>query len=137
MTSEKDDFAKLPDLQNKQRDVSLSNMALLILQEIWKVVHFWCQEILKSKVANGRSQRIEYILAEKRNSGTRFGHFFITSSSSHFFDKTDFEQYLVKSKKQKFDMACDSNILINQFLSGKSVCTETVDFNSIPGRVEP
>ena len=34
-------------------------------------------------------------------------------------------------------MACDSNILIIQFLSGKSVCTETVDSDSIPGRVEP
>ena len=25
------------------------------------------------------------------------GHFFITSSSSHFFNKTDFEQFLIKN----------------------------------------
>ena len=37
------------------------------------------------------------IFANKGNREKRFGHLFITSSCSHFFNKTDFEQYLFKN----------------------------------------
>ena len=46
-------------------------------------------------VANGtESNGLNRIFANKRNFKKGLGHFFITSRSSHFFSKTDFEQCL-------------------------------------------
>ena len=39
-------------------------------------------------------KRINHVFANKGNCGKSLGHIFITSSRSHFFNKTDFEQYL-------------------------------------------
>ena len=39
------------------------------------------------------SKRIKSIFEDKGKSGTRFGHLFITSSSSYFFNKADLKLY--------------------------------------------
>ena len=42
-------------------------------------------------------KKIKFIFADKENSGTSFrAHLFITSSSSYFFNKTDFKRYRFK-----------------------------------------
>ena len=51
----------------------------------------------KMMVANGtESNELNRIFANKGNCGKVLGHLFITSSNSHFFNKTDLEQYLFK-----------------------------------------
>ena len=42
------------------------------------------------------SKGVNGIFANKRNWGKYLGHLFITSSSFHFFNKTDFKQYFFK-----------------------------------------
>ena len=40
------------------------------------------------------SNELNRIFANKGNRGKRFGVLFVTSNSSHFFNRNDFEQYL-------------------------------------------
>ena len=66
-----------------------------------------------------QSQTDLNIFANKGNQGKRFGHLFITSSSSHFFSKTDFEQLLLQIWIQYYRrVSCDvTRIFLAQKLS--------------------
>ena len=51
------------------------------------------------RVDNGTElNELNRLFADKGNCGKRFGHLFVISSSFHFFNKTDFEQYLFNEK---------------------------------------
>ena len=68
-----------------------------ILQEILQCHPFL---MLKKFETQGcqwyRVKGIKSIFADRGSSGKRLGLFFITSSSPHFFNKTNFELYLLK-----------------------------------------
>ena len=79
---------------------------------------FLYHEISKRKVANGtESSGLNLFLADKRNSEHGLEHLFITSSSSHFFNKTDLKQYLDLNSRRpagtllSLVSACDSKWL--------------------------
>ena len=56
-----------------------------------------CNKIAKCRVAYGsESNGLNRVFTNKVNCGKIFGGLFITSSSSHFLNKIDFEQYILK-----------------------------------------
>ena len=68
-----------------------SNIALLILQEIFKVILFWCHEISKRRIANGtESNGLNLFSRIKGIMEQGLGNLFTTSRSFHFF-QTDLE----------------------------------------------
>ena len=59
-----------------------------------KVILFWCHKISKCRIANGTKSNGLHLFSRIRR--ISLGHLFITSSGSHFFNKTDLERYLFK-----------------------------------------
>ena len=60
-------------------------------------------DVAKCKVAyDTNSNPLNCTFANKEHCGKRFGHLFITSSSSHFFNEIDFGQYFFKSWYTRF-----------------------------------
>ena len=53
---------------------------------------------LRTPYAEYEDKQMKSIFADKRNNGTNFRASFITSSSSHFSNKTDLEKYLLGLK---------------------------------------
>ena len=94
-------------LQNKQRDVRLSNIALLILPEIANLQNFLLDE--KRDVRCSARNFVKSSFSDVRKFGKaglptvrqfsrirgiaeqRLGYLFVSSSSSHFFNITDLE----------------------------------------------
>ena len=61
---------------------------------------FGYYKIVKCRVVNcTESNGLNRIFVNKRNGGKGLEHLFITSKCSHFFNKTDFEQFLFKDNK--------------------------------------
>ena len=71
---------------------------MLILREILQKHPFLMARNFETQGCQWyRLTQIRSIFADKGNNGTRLQHLFITSSSSHFFNKPDVEQYLFKA----------------------------------------
>ena len=82
-----------------QNFLQIKNAMFVILfcKKFSKVVVFCCQEISKGRVADGTESNGINLFSRIRGiviSEHGLGHLFITSCSSHFFNKTDLEQNL-------------------------------------------
>ena len=77
-------------------------IAFLSLWEfLQKLFLLWCHKIAKCKVCNGTELNgLNCIFANMGNCGKSLGHLFITSSSSYFFNKNDFEQYFYNNSSR-------------------------------------
>ena len=87
VTSEKDDCAKFY--------AELATQCLIFYKKFCKVIIFWYLNISKRRVANVTdSNRLNLFSQKRKIMEQALGNLFIISNSSHFFNKTDLEQYL-------------------------------------------
>ena len=89
----------------------LSNIALLILQQIFQsFFFFFCyHKVSKRRVTNGtKSNGLNLFLRIREIIEQGLGHLFCLSTS-HFFNKIDFDDYLVKQDVHVF---MSSNLFI-------------------------
>ena len=92
-------------------------IAFVSLREfLQKFCLLWCHKFAKCRAAIGtESNGLNLIFENKGNEKKGLGHLFITSSSSHFFNKTDFEQYLFKRAVRTFPIwkfHCETNVIV-------------------------
>ena len=90
MILKKDDFAKFVEDYWTSR--------CLICYKFCKVIHFWCHESSKRRFANGtESNGLNLFFPIRGIVDQGLKHLFNASSSSHVFNKTDFERHILKS----------------------------------------
>ena len=83
VTSEKQDFAKFLAKYQISR--------CLFSEKFCSVILFWLMKIRNAGLPMVRSQTDEIYFANYGNGGTRFGHLFITSSYSQFFNEINLD----------------------------------------------
>ena len=83
------------NFMNRQFLAELATRCSILRKKFRQVILFWCHEMYKCRIANATESNSGTYFRNQENSGTRFEHLFLTSSGSHFFNKTDFEQHFL------------------------------------------